>query len=166
MKKAGVVLLVLLLLTSLIAPAAADRIPEEHDSSYIGTMRVVRCEEWVSLRVEPYKWTKALAKVPLGAIVYNCSNIKQKKSFIYAEYEGIQGYILRQYLEPAPECEPAVTSAVTQKMPMEELIGNADVVLDWHDFNISVVAAHELIQKDKVTREVLRLALGAYRNDG
>ena len=157
MRKAGAVLLALLLLTSLITPAAADRIPEEHDSNYIGAMRVVKCKEWVSLRVEPYKWTKALAKVPLGAIVYNCSNIKQKKSFVYAEYEGLQGYILRQYLEPAPEFEPAVTSAITRKMTMEELIGNADVVLDWHDFNISVVAAHEFVKKDKVTREVLRL---------
>lgn len=149
------VLLLVLLLT--VSAVAADRIPEEHDFRYIGAMRVVKCKEYVTLRAEPYKSAKALAKVPLGAIVYNCSKIKQKKSFVYAEYEGLQGYILLQYLETAPEFEPAVTSAVTKKMSMEEVIGNAEVVLDWKDFNISVVASHEFVKDGKVSREVLRI---------
>ena len=158
MKKTISAVFVLILLISLFsATAVADRIPEEHNSRYIGAMKVVRCKEWVTLRAEPYKWAKALAKVPLGSVVYNCSTIKQKKSFVYAEYEGLQGYILIQYLDAAPEFEPAVTSAITQKMTMEELKGNADVVLDWKDFNISVVAAHEFVKKGKTTREVLRL---------
>ena len=152
------ILFVLILAVSLLNfAAAADRIPEEHDFRYIGAMRVIRCKEYVTLRAEPYKTAKALAKVPLGAIVYNCSKIKQKKSFVYAEYEGLQGYILLEYLETAPEYEPAVTSSVSRKMTMDELIGTGDVVLDWKDFNISVIAAHEFVSEDKVNREILRV---------
>ena len=157
MKKILSILFVLLLLFSMIPAASADRIPEERNSRYIGAMRVVKCKEWVTLRNVPYKTGKALAKVPLGAIVYNCRTIKEKKSFVYAEYEGLQGYILLQYLETAPEYEPPVTSAITQKMTQEEVIGNAEVVLDWHDFNISVLAAHEFVKEKKTTKEVLRL---------
>ena len=157
MRKAFSILFILLLMISICFPAAADRLPAEHNSRYIGAMRVVRCKEYVTLRAEPYKTGKALAKVPKGAIVYNCSTIKQKKSFVYAEYEGLQGYILLEFLDEAPEYEPAVTSAITQKMTMEELTGKAEIVLDWHDFNISVVAAHEYVKKGKVIQEVLRV---------
>jgi len=157
MKRLLALLMLLLTLFSMFSAATADRIPVEHNSRYIGAMKVVRCKEWVTLRAEPYKWAKALAKVPLGAVVYNCSTIKEKKSFVYAEYEGLQGYILLQFLEPAPEYEPAVTSAVSRKMTMEEVAGNADIVLEWHDFNISVVAAHEFAKEGKVIREVLRI---------
>ena len=163
MKKRMTAMLLVLILTVLLIPLvcpaafAADRVPVEHNARYIGAMRVVRCKEYVTLRAEPYKTAKALAKVPLGSIVYNCSKIKQKKSFVYAEYEGLQGYILLQYLEGAPEYEPAVTSATTVKMTMDELIGNADVVLDWKDFNISVVAAREFVKQGRVSREILRV---------
>ena len=115
MKKIMAVLFALLLTCSLCLSASADRIPEEHNFRYIGAMKVVRCKEYVTLRNVPYKTGKALAKVPLGAIVYNCRTIKEKKSFVYAEYEGLQGYILVQFLDKAPEFEPAVTSAITQK---------------------------------------------------
>lgn len=157
MRKIFSILFILLLMISIYSLAEADRLPAEHNSRYIGAMKVVRCKEYVTLRAEPYKTGKALAKVPKGAIVYNCSTIKQKKSFVYAEYEGLQGYILLEFLDEAPEYEPAVTSAITQKMTLEELTGKADIVLDWHDFNISVVAAHEYVKKGKVIQEVLRV---------
>ncbi len=158
MKKALAITAVLIMLLLGALPCAlADRVPQERNYRYIGAMRVVNCKEWVTLRVQPYKWTKALAKVPKGAIVYNCRTIKEKKSFVYAEYEGLQGYILLQYLEPAPEYEPPVTSAVTQKMSMDEVTENADIILDWHDFNISVVAAREYVRNGKVIQEILRL---------
>lgn len=156
MRKITAIVFVLFLLLSLPFTASADRLPVEHNSRYIGAMKVVRCKEWVTLRAEPYKKSKALAKVPLGAVVYNCSTIKQKKSFVYAEYEGLQGYILLEFLDEAPEYEPPVTSSITQKMTMEELTGNAEIVLDWHDFNISVAAAHEYVKKGKTIQEILR----------
>lgn len=157
MKRTSVFLFVLLLMISLYTSACGDRLPAEHNSRYIGAMKVVRCKEYVTLRAEPYKWTKALAKVPKDAIVYNCSRIREKKSFVYAEYEGLQGYILVQFLDPAPEFEPPVTSAVTKKMTMEEVTANGDVILDWHDFNISVVASREYVKKGSSVQEVLRL---------
>ena len=158
MKRFILILSAILLLTlSLLSVSSADRLPAEHNSRYIGAMKVVRCKEWVTLRAEPYKTSKALAKVPLGAIVYNCSTIREKKSFVYAEYEGLQGYILVKFLDAAPEYEPPVTSAITQKMTLEELAGDGDIVLEWNDFNISVVAAHEYVKKGKVLQEVLRV---------
>lgn len=161
-KRLAAILFVLLLLITAGAdlhPAAlaADRAPVEHDFRYIGAMKVVRCKEWVSLRAEPYKSSKALARVPLGSIVYNCSRIKQKKSFVYAEYEGLSGYILLEFLEPAPQFEPAVTSATTQKMTLKELSAKGRVVLDWQDFNITVKATREIVQEGKINREILRL---------
>ncbi len=157
MKKILIFAIAVILMLSCLDGAFADRIPVEHDSRYIGAMRVVKCQEWVTLRNVPYKTGKALAKVPLGSIVYNCSTIKEKKSFLYVEYEGLQGYILKKYLETAPEFEPAVTSAISQKMTMEELTATGDIVLDWKDFNISVVAVHEYISKGNVRQEILRI---------
>ena len=141
----------------MIGTSFADRTPAEKSKRYIGAMKVIRCQEYVTLREEPYKWSRALAKVPLGAIVYNCSSIKEKKSFVYAEYDGISGYILVKYLEPAPEYEPAVTSAVSGKMTAEEVAGSGEVVLDWKDFNMSVIAAHEWVQEGQTKKEVLRI---------
>lgn len=63
-------------------------------------MRVVNCEEWVSLREKPDAASECLAEVPLGAIVENCST--KNKAFTYAEYSGMSGYIMSQYLELVP----------------------------------------------------------------
>ena len=60
------------------------------------TMRVVNCEEWVSLRREPDANSERLEYVPLGAEVYDCQWYSDE--FIYGEYEGQYGYILSQYL--------------------------------------------------------------------
>ena len=157
MKKFLAFLAALLLVVPLFASALADRTPAKHNWRYIGAMRVVRCKEYVTLREEPYKKSKALAKVPLDAVVYNCRTIPQKTSFVYAEYDGMEGYILVKYLQKAPDMEPAVTSAVTQLMTAEEVAGNGEIVLDWKDYNISVIAAHELEKQGKTTTEILRI---------
>ncbi len=67
----------------------------------IGWMKVVNCEEWVSLREKPDAGSECLAEVPLDALVENCS--VKNKAFIYAEYNGLSGYIMAQYLEPVPQ---------------------------------------------------------------
>ena len=87
MRKLLALCLALILAMPLITSALGDRTPEPRSWRYVGAMRVVNCNEYVSLREQPYKKSKALAKVPLGAIVYNCSSIPQKKSFYYCEYE-------------------------------------------------------------------------------
>ena len=69
---------------------------------YVGTNVIYAALQQFGGTVTPKK-AKALAKVPLGAIVYNCRTIREKKSFVYAEYDGIAGYILVEYLEKAPQ---------------------------------------------------------------
>ena len=67
----------------------------------LGLMKVVNCEEWVSLREKPDAASDCLVQVPLDALVENCS--VKNKAFTYAEYNGLSGYIMTQYLEPVPE---------------------------------------------------------------
>ena len=68
-------------------------------SENLGSMKVVNCEEWVSLREKPDARAERIVKVPLGAIVENCR--VQTNKFIYAEYNGKKGYIDSQYLVEA-----------------------------------------------------------------
>ena len=119
-------------------------------------MRVVWCKEFVSLREEPKKTSKRLAEVPLGAIVYSCTDINDVR-FYKCEYEGQTGYVLKGYLVPAPECEPPLSSSITKKMTAEEVTGTGEVVLDWKDYNMTVLAAHEIVTEGKKDWEVLRV---------
>ena len=66
-----------------------------------GLLKVVKCEEWVSLREKPDASAECLVQVPLGALVENCST--KNKTFTYAQYQGLSGYIMTQYLEPVPQ---------------------------------------------------------------
>ena len=149
----------LLLIAALLLPvmsAGADRVPQERPKGYIGAMRVVWCKEWISLREEPSKLSARIAEIPLGAIVYSCVDIGDPR-FYQCEYEGQTGYALIGYLWPAPECEPPLSSSVTRKMEMDEVIGSGEVVLDWKDYNMSVVAAHEWVTENRKKWEVLRI---------
>ena len=69
------------------------------DSGYIGSMEVINCNEWVSLRQQPDASSRRLVKVSLGAIVNNCDQFND--AWIYAEYDGYAGYIQAQYLTPS-----------------------------------------------------------------
>jgi len=89
-RKIGFLLMLCMLALGLSALAQGE---------FIGRMRVVNCEEWVSFRAKPDEKAKRLAKIPLGEIVENCS--KENDKFTYAEYDGRCGFILSEYLEPA-----------------------------------------------------------------
>ena len=65
-----------------------------------GYMKVVNCEQWVSLREKPDAASACLVEVPLGAIVENCK--VKNKAFTYAEFRGVGGYIMSKYLEEVP----------------------------------------------------------------
>jgi len=91
-KRASSVLLCLLLILAAADVGCAQ-------GEYIGSMQVTNCEEWVSLRAKPDARAERIVKVPLGAIVENCS--VQSNSFTYAEYDGRSGYIASEYLIPA-----------------------------------------------------------------
>ncbi len=143
-------------LLMLQACALADRIPEKKSRNYIGAMRVVYCKEYVTLREEPRKTSMSLMHVPLGEIVYSCTKIKSEL-FVQCEYQGQTGYILKKYLQPAPEFEPPVSSAVSMKMTLEEVTEAGETVLEWNDYNISVVAARSMGTIEGKNSEILRI---------
>lgn len=89
---------------------------EEND--FIGTMQVIDCDEWVSLREYPDTNSERLAKVPLGATVSNCRY--ESQTFIYGEYEGECGYILAKYL--AKPGSVAINVGFTER----KVIGNCN----------------------------------------
>ena len=167
----SVLLAVILCLSGSTAFAARRKV--EKDKYYIGAMRVVNCREYVSLRAVPDKKATVLAKVPLNAIVLYCNNNirqyapgeyrKQAELFIRCEYDGMEGYILKKHLQPAPEFEPAETKQDNEEMTKEEIVGNGEVVLDWNEFNVSVMAAYEQVEEDGDTLEYIRI--GCFIND-
>lgn len=166
MKRLIVAVLIMILCLS-FACASAERKTVVKDQFYLGAMRVVRCKEYVTLREAPDKKSAALAKVPLDAIVLYCSNDyyhyaraqyrKQAKLFIRCEYEGQEGYILKKYLQKAPEFEPGETKAYNNIMSKEEIAGNGETVLQWQEFNVSVLAAYEVTEEDGSPWEYLRV---------
>lgn len=87
------------LVAALLAFSAAAL--AEFDDGYIGSMTVVNCEEWVSLRELPGGSATRLKQVPLGATVEDC--VRHDDEYIYGMYDGEYGYILAKYLEAAGE---------------------------------------------------------------
>ena len=173
MKKIIAFLIALVLCVSCSAGIASTRKQVVKDKYYLGAMRVVNCKDYVSLRETPDKTGTVLAKVPLDAIVLYCNNNlfryakaqyrAQAEKFIRCEYEGQEGYILKKYLQPAPECEPAETMENSETMTMEEILSHGKVILDWSEFNVSVVATYEETVIDDATWEYVRV--GCFIND-
>lgn len=153
--------------------ASGERKSVVKDEYYIGAMRVINCRNYVSLREAPDKTATVLAKVPLDAIVLYCSkNVnkyelgkyrKQAELFIRCEYEGQEGYILKKHLQPAPEFEPAETKQFSDEMSREEILSHGEVVLDWTEFNVSVLASYEQVMEDGAEWAYVRI--GCYIND-
>lgn len=151
----AVSLLIILILLFCGTEALAERQVTEKDEFYLGAMRVVKCKNYVSLREGPYKKSKQLAKIEPGEIVFSCS--RNEKEFAYSPYrhqvhmftkcvyQGQEGYVMSRYLEPAPEFEPVETKAESRKMTREEIIGAGETVLEWTEFNVSVLAGYEVI---------------------
>ena len=73
-------------------------------------MQVINCSEWVSLRKDPDSDSVRLLKVPLGAVVEDCT--QDADGFIRCSYNGFYGFILGEYLAPyTPEETPDDSSA-------------------------------------------------------
>ena len=161
LKKVAIWVLVLLIVLS-ASCAMADREPVKKGQGYIGAMRVVRCREYVSLRELPWKDSDCLEEIPLGDIVLYCQPVRgivnnQSHLFVQCEYNGEFGYVLRRYLEPAPEYEPADSSSESKVMTKEEIIGKGETVLEWQEFNVSVLGAFETFREKGKDREMLRV---------
>lgn len=167
MKKRCAAILMMILLCSCFASSTADRKAVVKDKYYLGAMRVVRCREYVTLREAPYKTANELEEVPLGAIVYKCSTNekefayspykKQVHQYVKCEYEGQEGYIMKMYLDPAPEFEPPETKAESRIMTKEEIADGANIVLNWQEFNVSVLGSHMYETVDGQNWETIRV---------
>ena len=84
--------LALALLVMLLATVAAPAIAR---GRYLGTMRVVNCREWVTLRSGPSTSAGTVDRVPLGAKV---EAYYFDGEFTECYYQGQHGYILSTYL--------------------------------------------------------------------
>ena len=73
----------------LLASAAMAQVPSE--------MKIVNCNEWVSLRAEPDSTAQRFAGVKLGETVRGFYG--SNGDFTHCEYNGAVGYILNEYLE-------------------------------------------------------------------
>ena len=102
------------------------------------TMRVVRCESWVSLREKPAQNSERLKQVPLGAVVYHC--VKDVKGFAYCQYEGTYGYILFEYLEPI-DFQQFEFDNTEADLTIEEVQNRGETILDWKEYNIRILAS-------------------------
>ena len=60
-------------------------------------LKVVNCMVSVTLRESPSRQAKALADVPLGSEVTDCNHLEG--DFRKVQYQGMEGYILNNYLE-------------------------------------------------------------------
>ena len=91
------ILMLILAALMLFSCCAAAEVPAE--------MRVVNCQEWVSLRAEPDSAAQRFAEVPLGATVRGF--YRSNGDFTQCEYQGVVGYVLTQYLELVSDGESA-----------------------------------------------------------
>ena len=89
-KRAFVSLLLIVVLIACSMPALAS-----YPGEYLGTLQVVNCKEWVTLR--EYASTKAgtVTRIPLGAYVYG---YYYNTEFTECWYNGMHGYVLSTYL--------------------------------------------------------------------
>lgn len=87
MKKLSLLLAVVMLISSMGLTALAG--------SYLGSLRVVNCQDWVTLRSGPSTSASSICKVPLGAVV---EGYYYNTEFTECYYNGNWGYILSTYL--------------------------------------------------------------------
>lgn len=102
MKRFGWMLLAVALLLAL-GCAVAEEAPAVGVDSWPGEscyeMRVVNCEEWVSLRAEPSTAAEAVERISLGSIVYNCRPASNGFTYCEDSWTGEKrGYVLSEYL--------------------------------------------------------------------
>lgn len=70
--------------------------PGYDESAKLGSMVVVNCDDWVSLRSEPSSSSTQIAKVPLGGLVIKC--YQAENGYIWGSFNGQTGYISADYL--------------------------------------------------------------------
>ena len=64
--------------------------------AYLGTMTVVNCKNWVTLRASASTKAAAVTRIPLGEYV---EAYKYNEKFAECYYNGMHGYVLNKYLK-------------------------------------------------------------------
>ena len=71
--------------------------PEEiYGGEFYEEMQIVGCPGWTPLREMADVNAKELAKIPNGAVVTHC--VYYADDFTYVEYNGLEGYVLTEYI--------------------------------------------------------------------
>ncbi len=122
-----------------IAEGEPDGDYGDFDVEYLGSMRVVNCDEWVSLRDAPNQNAKRLAKVPLDAVVSFC--IVETDDYCFCEYNGQTGYILRKYLEAAWLKEARTNYSGYRKISSDKVEG--ELLLEFQHEQLVVFITHD-----------------------
>ena len=79
--------------------ALAEYLDEFEPQIAIGQyMKVVKCNESITLRKKPSKQAGEICQIPLGAVVYAVKDAGN--GFFMVEYDGRSGYALSSYLSP------------------------------------------------------------------
>ena len=63
--------------------------------NFLGSLRVINCESWVTLRSSPSTQASTVTRIPLGAYV---EAYKYNSEFAECYYKGMHGFVLRRYL--------------------------------------------------------------------
>lgn len=124
MKRSLLLLISIAILTLGIVASSA----EMAEDTFLGTMRVINCEEWVSLRAEPDTKSERLAEIPLGTNIENC--YRYNSEFVSCEYDGCYGYVLTKYLQQASSFGTGMTVNEAVKMTETEILSYGSVILD------------------------------------
>ena len=82
------------------------------ETEYIGDMTVIKCKEAVNMRQGPSTDTPSLGLVPLGAVVTECTR-ESGQEWVCVNYNGTQGYIRGDFLEPVPVPETVYANEFT-----------------------------------------------------
>ncbi|MBO2515677.1 MAG: hypothetical protein CW338_00175 [Clostridiales bacterium] len=135
------------------APSSPSVPAAEEGSRELGTMKVVNCEEWVSLWKKPSTSSDRIVKVSLGSFVYNCTVYDDK--FIRCEYNGVTGYILSAYLEKADATAPAATpepgwADENVWVPGETLSAENDISYAASYSYVDLASSGEMILEEKI----------------
>ncbi len=110
-------------------------------------MRIVECEQWVSLRKEPSSWSERIMKVPLGAVVEDC--VRVSDAFYRVHYGGRVGYILSQYLSALPYSG----AWRTQETVPYEMLEQSDRIILRKEYNeMTILASLSFSEEGEVLR--------------
>lgn len=137
------------LLCAILCFSCLTTFAEESETTFV--MKVVNCNEWVSLRARPDKASDRLATVRLGEVVHNCQAVSDE--FILCAYDGQMGYILSEYLAPVGDI------GVFEKISYDEIAGMFEPVLNEEVNGLTILAQRDFVASSEI------LLLGAFDAD-